>query len=204
MGAGEARGPGLSRVPLGGGASGVFRLVQSRRRGRERNRPFAALTPTRQDLFPGRGRLWSRPRPALLFFLPAEKHLAGPGPAGCPPALLRLRASPSPEHPPAQAPPPGKAVAGRHAMNHAILTAETFTCAYPGLRGRDHGRGIDATSMGVAGSAGAVKRRCSGRARPGGTTSSRRSNRGCLVRPGVPGAEQVSHRDSCRVPGSVR
>ena len=53
--AGEAHARGAARCVPGGGASGVSRLVQPRRRGRERNRPFAALTPRGQDLFPGRG-----------------------------------------------------------------------------------------------------------------------------------------------------
>ena len=81
---------GAARCVPGGGASGAFRLVQSRRRGRERNRPLAALTPHGQDLFPDAG---TPPGFAgTPHLLTAEKHLGRPGPAGCPPALLRLRA----------------------------------------------------------------------------------------------------------------
>ena len=91
------------RSPVAG--SRRIPACQFRRRGRERNRPLAALTPAVQDLFPGRGRPGAGCAGAVLS-LPAEKHLAQPGPAGCPPALLRLRAFRR-RNTPNQTPPPG-------------------------------------------------------------------------------------------------
>ena len=83
--AGEAHAPGAARCVPGGGARGVFRLVQPRRRGRERNRPFAALTPRGQDLFPGRGQP-SRLRRPSPFFGPLKNILPARGrPVALPP-----------------------------------------------------------------------------------------------------------------------
>src|ERR1017187_1956742 len=56
----------LPQVP-GGGAGGASRLDQARRRGRERNRPLAALAPGVRDLFPGRGHPAGFAGAVLLF-----------------------------------------------------------------------------------------------------------------------------------------
>ena len=80
------------------------RPVRPRRRGQWRipacsvSQARSGAQPAFRCAHPGRSRSFSGTRatqpaaPAQSFSLPAEKHLGRPGPAGCPPALLRLRA----------------------------------------------------------------------------------------------------------------
>ena len=126
--AGEVHARGAARCVPGGGASGVFRLVQSRRRGRERNRPFAALTPGGQDLFPGRGQP-RRLRRHSPFLCPLKNILPARGrPVALPPyyACVPSGAGTHPNPGPAA----GDQREGRHAMN-LTSSAETITCASP-------------------------------------------------------------------------
>ena len=78
--------------------------------------------------------------PAQSLSWPAEKHLARPGPAGCPPALLRLRAFRRRNTP--QPRPRRRGPARRKARHEPHQLRRDHHLRQAGLRRDDHPRGL--------------------------------------------------------------